>query len=62
MCECCDDVIKRPVRRSVEQPNIKGNALGIRIIAVAPEPRAPRTSVAGSDEQAGTAVEEAAAL
>jgi len=58
MCECCDDVIKRSVKRSVEKSSIRGRALGIRIVAVAPEPRAPRTSIATADEQA---LEEAAA-
>lgn len=61
MCECCDDVIKRSVNRPAGQTNIRGRPLGIRIVAVAPEPRAPRTSIATADEQAPTAVEEAPA-
>lgn len=60
MCECCDDVVKRAVKRSAEQTKIRGKPLGIRIVAVAPEPRAPHTSVATSDEQTRTVVEEAA--
>lgn len=61
MCECCDDVIERSVKRSVEQTNIRGKSLGIRIVAVAPEPSGPRTSIATFDERARTATEEAAA-
>lgn len=61
MCECCDDVINRSVKRSAEKLNIRGKALDIRIVAVAPEPRSPRTNVAATDEQARTAVEVAAA-
>jgi len=61
MCECCNDVIKRSVKRSAEQTKNRGKPLGLRIVAVAPEPRAPRTSVAVSGEQARTAVEGAAA-
>jgi hypothetical protein len=61
MCECCDDVIKRSVKRSTEQMNLKGKALGIPVVAVALKPQVPRNSGAAVDEGARTPIEEAAA-
>ena len=61
MCECCDEVVKRSVKGAVEQTNIRGKALGIRIIAVAPRPSAPPMNNATSNEPDRRAVEAAAA-
>lgn len=61
MCECCDDVVKRLVKRSAEQPSIRGEPLGIRIIVLPLEPKAPDRNIAAVDEKARPTVEEAAA-
>jgi len=60
MCECCDDVVERSVKRSVEQSN-KGKGLRIRIVAIFPEPKPTRVRLATIDEPVRTPVEEAAA-
>ncbi len=61
MCECCDEVIKRPVKSSAEPTNVRGKPLGIRVVGVAQEPKAARASNATSDEQGRLTVEEIAA-
>jgi len=61
MCECCDDVIKRSLKRSTDQMNLRGKALGIPVVAVALKPQAPRKSEAAVDGGARAPVEEAAA-
>jgi len=55
VCECCDEVVRCPVKNSAEPANVRGMSLGMRVVAVAQEPRAPRTSVAANDEQTRTA-------
>ncbi len=60
MCECCGDVVKRSVKCSVEQSN-KGKELGIRILAVASDPKPTHTRLTTIDEPARTPVEEASA-
>ncbi len=60
MCECCEDLIKRSVKRSPEKTNIGGKALGIRIVALPLGPRAPSSVVVTSNEPTRTAVEETA--
>lgn len=61
MCECCDDVIKRSAKRSTEQMNLRGKALGIPVVAVALKPQVPREGAAAGGHRARTPVKETAA-
>lgn len=62
MCECCDEVVKRSVKRSAEQPSVRGESIDIRIIALPLEPKATDRGKAVAEEKARPALEEAATV
>ena len=61
MCEFCGCSVGRSVERPVRQMNVRGKALGVRIVAVDMRPKAPRASDAAQNEETRPALERAVA-